>query len=355
MAQLTALPTAPQPLPHALSAPAQLDLAMEDIPALPAGRQVGFELGWDHARHGQAPAVEHLFSTSPLRQGWQAGQATFGRRTLKAGLHTQRWLQLRTHAWSRGRSFETTLLTPNYLQQLDTGHCPISRKALNEVPGHAQQRSLDRVRDDAGYAAGNLVMMSREANAAKGKRDWAALQAAAQSLRQGPIRAMGGLDAPAWQRLALLASFVTPLPHEEAATLPLHVLPPNRLRLFNPIQALQALVTRQFATPGWSQRLARLEALLPQEDLQADFNRFVLAFVPRVLQRQQLQTAHEIRWALEDAWAHELVQRRWSRFALRLSAVQAEQLVQRAAAKRLCPVHVQQHEAPAATEGWGLA
>lgn len=336
------------------AAPAQLDLAMYDAPVLPAGKQVGFELGWDHARHGLTPAVEHLFSASPLRQGWQAGQATFGRRTLKAGVHTQRWLQLRTHAWARGRSFEPTLLTPNYLQQLDTEYCPISRQPLNDIPGHACQRSLDRVRDDAGYAAGNLAMMSRQANAAKGQRDFAALMAAAKSLHQGPIHHMGGLDARAWQRLTLLSSFVTPLSHEEAAALPLHVLPPNRLRLFNPIQALQALVTRQFATPGWSQRLARLEALL-QADLQADFNRFVLAFVPRVLQKQQLQAPQDIRWALEDAWDHELVQRRWTRFALRLSAVQAEQLVQRAAAKRLCPVHVQQHEVPAATEGWGLA
>ena len=340
---------------HAAPTPAQLDLAMEDAPSLPAGKQVGFELGWDHARHGLTPAVEHLFSTSPLRQGWQAGQATFGRRTLKAGVHTQRWLQLRTHAWSRGRSFETTLLTPNYLQQLDIEHCPVSRLPLNDMPGHAQQRSLDRVRDDAGYAAGNLAMMSRQANAAKGPRDWNALKSAAQSLQQGPIREMGSLDAQAWQRLAVLVSFVTPLSHDEAAALPLHVLPPNRLRLFNPIQALQALVTRQFATPGWSQRLARLEALLPQADLRADFNRFVLAFVPRILQRQQLQAPQDIRWALEDAWSHELVQRRWSRFALRLSASQAEQLVQRAAAKRLCPVHVQQHDAPAATEGWGLS
>ncbi|MGM9516273.1 hypothetical protein ACS5PK_18630 [Roseateles sp. DB2] len=346
MAQLT--------VPNPRTAPAQLDLAMDDAPTLPAGKQVGFELGWDHARHGLTPAVEHLFSASPLRQGWQAGQATFGRRTLKAGAHTQRWLQLRTHAWARGRSFETTLLTPNYLQQLDTEHCPISRLPLNDVPGDPCQRSLDRVRDDAGYAAGNLAMMSRQANTAKGRRDLASLQAAAQSLQQGPIRHMGGLDASAWQRLALLSSFVTPLSHEEAATLPLHVLPPNRLRLFNPIQALQALVTRQFATAGWSQRLARLEALLPA-DQQADFNRFVLAFVPRVMQRQQLQAAHEIRWTLEDAWGHDLVQRRWTRFSLRLTAAQAEQLVQRAAAKRLCPVHVQQHENPAATEGWGLA
>jgi hypothetical protein len=46
--------------------------------------------------------------------------------------------------------------------------------------------------------------------------------------------------------------------------------------------------------------------------------------------------------------------KRWTRLALQLSAAQAEQLVQRAAAKQLCPVHVQRHAQPRATEGWAL-
>ena len=52
-----------------------------------------------------------------------------------------------------------------------------------------------------------------------------------------------------WSRLAVLMSFVTPLPHEQAARLPLLVLPPNRLRLLNPVQALQAVVTLSFTQP----------------------------------------------------------------------------------------------------------
>ena len=40
--------------------------------------------------------------------------------------------------------------------------------------------------------------------------------------------------------------------------------------------------------------------------------------------------------------------------ALRARAAQAEQLVQRAAAKHLCPVHVERHAQPRATEGWAL-
>lgn len=337
---------------HSAGIPAQIelgiapdDLQMPDLAPLPAGKRVGFELGWDYAHHGVTPPVEHLFSNSPLRQGWQAGQATFGRRTLKARPQTLLWLQLRTHAWTRGRHFETLLLTPNYLQQLDTDWCPITREALT-------QRSVDRVRDDAGYAAGNLAVMSPAANRAKAAHDWREASEIARSLAVGPFTHIAGLDSAPWQRIAVLCSFVTELPHEEAALIPLHVLPPNRLRLFNPIQALQALVTRQLATPGWSHRLARIEAMLPAEGLRADFNRFVLALVPRVLQRHGLVHAHEIRWALEDAWSDALVQKRWAKFALQMTAAQAETLVHKAVAKRLSPTRVQQHAH--GTEGWAL-
>lgn len=342
----------------ATAAPAQLDLGMDaPAPKTNSGSShnaLGFELGWDHARHGLTPPIQHLFPGSPLQQGWLAGQASFGRRTLKAGRHTQQWLQLRSHAWSRGRSFEGLQLTPHYLQQLDSVYCPITREALGAFGPEAHAATLDRVRDDAGYAAGNLALMSRRANAAKAGHDWASASELARSLEQGPFREIAGLDAARWQRIAVLCSYVTELPHEEAACIPMRVLPPNRLRLFNPIQALQALVTRQLATPGWSARLARLEALLPSEALRVDFNRFVLALAPRVLQAQQLIQPHEIRWALEDAWCNELVMKRWTRLALQLNAQQAEQLVQRAAAKRLSPVHVQQHGPELATEGWAL-
>lgn len=345
MAQLAAAVAATQ-----TSAPTQLELGMATTPETVSAHQtLGFELGWDYAHHGVAPPAEHLYALSPLRQGWQAGSATFGRRTLKAHRHTRLWLQLRSHAWARGRSFESVEVTPNYLQQIAAEHCPITRQLLNE-----SSQSIDRVRDDAGYAAGHLVMMSRAANAAKASHSWASATELAEGMAQGPFKRIAGLGVGEWQRIAVLCSFVTELPHEQAALIPLRLLPPNRLRLFNPIQALQALLTRQLGTPGWSQRLARIEALLPDAAVKADFNRFVLALAPRVLGSGELLLAHEIRWALEDAWGDTLVQRRWARFALQLSAAQAETLVQRAAAKRLSTVLVQRHPTLRATEGWAL-
>ncbi|MBW8845000.1 MAG: hypothetical protein JF607_08525 [Burkholderiales bacterium] len=321
----------------------QFDLDMDDAPApISAHERTGLALGRDYALHGITPPIAHLYPQSPLQRGWLAARGRPVR--TPASPQVELWLALRTHAWARGRSFEDIQLTPHHLAQLDTSHCPITRELLDD-----DSRSIDRVRDDAGYAAGNLAVMSRHANQAKGHRGHQALM----DMAAGPITRIGGLAEAEWERLAVLASFVTPLGHEEAARIPLHVLPPNRLRLFNPIQALQALVTRQLATPGWSARLARLEALLPTDTLRTDFNRFLLALAPRVLAAAELQDAHKIRWALEDAWALPLVQKRWTRFALQLTPEQAENLVERAAAKKLCPVHVQRHDD--ATDGWALA
>ena len=57
--------------------------------------------------------------------------------------------------------------------------------------------------------------------------------------------------------------------------------------------------------------------------------------------------------ALPPRVASSLVQKRWVRFALQLTPEQAEALVERAAAKKLSPVHVQRHDD--ATDGWALA
>jgi hypothetical protein len=328
----------------------QYELAIDAPATALAGshEQIGLALGRDHALFGQTPPIEHLYAQSPLQRGWMLTRQRL-HKPHAAHSHTALWLALRTHAWARGRHFEDIQLTPNYLQQLDADYCPITREPLT-----ASNRSIDRVRDDAGYAAGNLAQISRQANRAKGSRDHAALQALALSCEQGPITEMGGLGSAEWQRLAVLASFVTPLRHEQAAAIPMRVLPPNRLKLFNPIQALQALITRQMAKPGWSARLARLEALLPSDALRTDFNRFVLALAPRVLAIQELDTPEQIKWALEDAWAQPLVQKRWLRLALQLDAEQARQLVERAAAKKLATVTVQSHPQALATEGWAL-
>jgi hypothetical protein len=316
--------------------------------------RIGFELGWDYAHHRLAPPPPYACEPSTLRDGLLAGRAVFGVRTLAPTRHVRKWLQLRLHAWLRGRSVELVQVTPNYLRQIDVDHCPITRVALSSATLGASDASVDRVRNDAGYAAGNLAVMSTLANHAKaacGFRD--ALDMVRRIEAEG-LTQLGGLSAEQWSRVAVLCSFVEPLGHPEAGTLPLLVLPPNRLRLFNPVQSLQAFVSQQLLRPGWSRRVARFERLMPGKALQRDFGAFFIALLPRVLESGRPADNAQARWAIEDAWRAPLVRQCWGRFARQLDAALCESLLQRAVAEGLAAGLIVPMPDAHATEGWAL-
>lgn len=324
---------------------------------LSAHEHAGFELGWDYAHHDTVPPAPYAEEDSPLRHGWLAGRAAFGPRTLVANRHVRKWLQLRLHAWLRGRSVESVQVTPNYLQQIEVSHCPITRAPIGSPLLDTSDASVDRVRNDAGYAAGNLAMMSVKANHAKAAWGYPEAQAFARQIASGARDEIDGLDGAQWRRVATLCSFVQAMPHAEACELPMHLLPPNRLRLFNPVQALQAFVSRQFLKAGWSQRIGRFEALLPGADLQRDFKRFFISLLPRVIESGACgdkRGAAATRWAVEDAWDAPAVQQRWAHFARQLTAAQCELLLARATARGLGHGIVMAVPSHRATDGWNL-
>ena len=335
-------------------------------PASPAPltnhEHIGFELGWDHAHHGIAPPAPYAHEPSPIHNGWLAGTATFGERTLAPTAAVRQWLQLRLHAWLRGHCVELFEVTPQYLRQLTVTHCPITREPLDNACGDATHTSINRVRHDAGYAGGNLAMISPRAHLAKAAHGFAASVDIARRLEteaaRGPSPAplQDGLNAAQWGRLAVLCSYVEPLPHARACELPLLVLPPNRLRLFNPAQALQAFISQQLLSPGWSQRINRLETLLPSATVRRAFRSFFQTLLPRVLSAGRPADPQRARWAVEDAWGHALVMQRWVRFAALMSARQCESVVKRAAAEQLVPngLRIETLADATATEGWSL-
>jgi hypothetical protein len=334
-----------------------------------AHEHIGFELGWDYAHYRVTPPAPYAYERSPVRDGLLAGQAAFGSRTLAATRHLRKWLQLRLHAWLRGRSIELVQVTPNYLQQIDASHCPITRVELSSATLAATDASVDRVRNDAGYAAGNLAVMSTKANHAKAAFGFRDAQRFAQQIEAeeadargwktphdvtGKGSGMGNLSAAQWSRVAALCSFVEPLAHEEACTLPMLVLPPNRLRMFNPVQALQAFVSLQLLKPGWSQRISRFEDLLPGKALKRDFKSFFMVLLPRVIEAGRDGNMQHARWALEDSWRASLVQQCWTRFARQLTPSQCETLLARAAARRLATTAIESMPDASATDGWNL-
>jgi hypothetical protein len=354
---------------------AQAAFAFDDtaLPSPPAGRaeapsaahpadhdDAGFELGQDFARHGLLPPAEHLLPANPLRQGWEAGRRRFATRPLPATATVQQWLQLRLQAWMAGRAFEAVQVTPHYLAQIDTPRCPITRSALTRGAGAESDATITRVFKDAGYAAGNLAVLSQRAASALAELRWdeARLLSVLAEARQTGLGAGSaqGLRGAEWARLATLMSFVTPLPHALAATLPLRVLPPNRLRLLNPIQGLQALITRLLTHAGYAERSRRLAELIDGPTARQDYQLVFLSLLPRAWDGGRPGDEAELRERLEDAWRDPQLLRRWQRFARHFSAAQAEDLVQRAVAAGLAgkACQVQVHGQEQATEGWAL-
>ncbi|MCG3189194.1 MAG: hypothetical protein LKCHEGNO_01480 [Burkholderiaceae bacterium] len=314
----------------------------------------GFEIGWDHAHHRLTPPVDHLQHGSPVRHGWEAARIVFGPRTRQATPRVRKWLQLRLNAWQRGRTFDTLQVTPALLRRIDAPVCPIVRESLVHGTGGPLDASVDRVNNAAGYAAGNLAVMSVRANAAKASYAWDDAMRFVRQIEAGALGAIDGLDAGEWARLAVLMSYATPLPHAVAAAMPMRVLPPPRLRLLNAVQCLQALLTLQFTREGYTQRIAALAALMPCAHTQDALRGFMHTLLARRIAAGFGGDAVALRRTLEDVWADPLVLRRWQRLALSLTEAQCEQVVRAAMRRGLAGREARWLPRELAIEGWAL-
>jgi hypothetical protein len=315
---------------------------------------VGFELGWDYAHYASVPPPDHLHPMSPVRQGWEAGLANFGRRTLQPTRFARKWLQLRLNAWLRGRAFEGTQVNPAFLRLIDVAVCPVTREVLTHGTGELSDASVDRVFNDAAYAAGNLAVMSARANQAKSCYGVDDAMAFVRLIEVGKLAQIDGMSAVQWARIAVLTSFVTPMPHVKAAHLPLLVLPPHRLRVLSPVQALQVMLSLQFTRAGHPRRCAALAGLMPSSEARYAFNAFMHMLLARRLAAGRFTDALAERHALEDLWRDPLVNLRWQRLALRLTADECNRIGLAAAERGLAGKCVRWLAAESATDGWAL-
>ncbi len=323
------------------------------LPSVPAQADPGFEIGWDFAHYRLVPPVEQLLPGNPVRDGWEAGQVVFGMRTLRATPHVKKWLQLRLGAWMRGKAFELVQVPPNFLERIEVEVCPITGLALTRGTGAHTDASVDRVNNQAGYAAGNLAVMSVRANRAKSAYDWRDAAAFVRQIETGQLGEIDGLNSREWARLAALMSYCTPLSHAEAANLPLLVLPPPRLRVLNPVQAVQAGLTLCFARTDRAPKHDALVRIFPA-GVQFEARSFMTTLLARRIAAGPLATPAQLRAVLEAAWCEPLIVRRWQRVALRMTPACCETVAAAlpAAAAGLAPMRYLSLEQ--ATEGWAL-
>ena len=329
--------------------------------ALPTGFEAeGFRIGWEHARYLTTPPADHLHAGHPVRQGWEAGRVAFAGRTLAATRAARLWLALRLQAWLRGRDFEEFMVTPRYVAQMDVRVCPVTQVALTcSSAGHdsASDAVLMPLCERAACAAGNLAVVSSlaaQARAALGPQDMADVL---RRLAAGEAESVAGLDLAAWRRLQALTSLATPLSHAQAAAQPLHVLPPPRVHLLNPVQALQTLLTLVFTAPGYARQLTGLGTLMPHAQARRAYYLFMNAMLARRLSARGAAPREQLRKTMEQAWSHPLVQQRWLALALTLTPAQADRVarlaIQRGGVGSEGTAWRWMDNA-AATQGWGL-
>jgi hypothetical protein len=136
--------------------------------------------------------------------------------------------------------------------------------------------------------------------------------------------------------------------------LPLHVLPPPRLRVLSPVQALQVALTLALARPAAARQLSRLASLAVGSDLRDALRVFVLTLAARGPVDRESPDRLARRQALEDLWADPLVARRWQRLAGRLDDREAHRLLCLARQQHLLGTGWRLMDRDAAVDGWGL-
>ena len=323
----------------------------------------GFRIGWEHARHLTTPPADHLHAGHPVRQGWDAGRAAFAGRTLAPSRAARLWLDLRLQAWLRGCPFDELLVTPGYVARIDVDLCPVTRVMLSHGPvgvGSATDAVLMPLNERAACAAGNLAVVSRQVAQARGMLSLQEVAQIVQHLATGEAQAVAGLDLPAWRRLHSLISLATPQAHAQLASHALHLLPPPRVRLLNPAQALQTLLTLVFTGPGYARQLTDVGALMPHAQARRAYFLFMNAMLARRLSARGGVPTEQVRAAMERAWSHPLVLRRWQALAQALTPAQTEQVVRRVVQRAHLGASSPQGgrwrwlDEAAATEGWAL-
>lgn len=218
-----------------------------------AGRALGHDLHQlsqiPRQPHWPAAVLEGFDAAAHLAHPFAPHGARLGRR--HADRFTAKWLQLRLNAWRRHRAVAPDV-TPGLLRELDVTHCPVTRERLTHGALQDSDASVDRLNNDAAYAASNLAVMSVRANRAKGSLNFAQVLARAES-----ATATDGLTPTEWLRLAalMLGPAHATCPHE-APALPLCApLPVHAVRLA--LQQVQRLFTAHCQRPAGKNRLLR--------------------------------------------------------------------------------------------------
>jgi hypothetical protein len=151
--------------------------------------KTGYAIGQDWAFYHQ-PLPDG--ADAAIYRGHQDSKARSRGREIDR--YTKKWLQLRYHAYFRERTVSDSV-TPDLLRVLDLKFCRITQVDLTHGTQLDSDWSVERLCNDAGYAWGNLTIISRKANESRGSMSFDDIIKASQS-----TRVTNGLKQIEWMR-----------------------------------------------------------------------------------------------------------------------------------------------------------
>lgn len=279
---------------------------------------MAYDIGWAFAQHG-VPLEREARNRNPnLALGWDDGRERFRGRARGADAFVRKWLRLRLNALGRGRVIHESV-TPDFLRAIAPTCCPITREALDYSgdPARYDKRSnwsVDRLDNESGYIAGNLVIMSAVANSAKATMDYArAYRVSLQALKK-PGLLIEGLDGMQWARLvSMMASQLPTERWRELDGMPMVGVLPSGVYARNALVALQLELTHLPRTLARPQGVKLWAAHFQNKRLHKLAVAMADAYYLSLAGQQHQHPTKRTGWLLEDAWFNAVVIGCWQK------------------------------------------
>jgi hypothetical protein len=263
--------------------------------------QQSFDLGWDSAIFGVDVPQD---ANKTFCDGYRAFRSEKNKTSRVPDRYIRKWLQIRYGALRRGKQFASDV-TPTYIEQITpaSGLCPVTNLPFTYSQEQPTDWSVDRANNARGYVRGNILIISRGTNAAKGNRSIDEIRLLASG-----VGVSDGLTPAQWARLAQLVEPAFGDDGEDVRPIPVLVGQPIALGMpVSPLASLQVRLS-QMAIAGWdrarraamSQSIARTQVFVCRTKEQRR------AFVR--LAREVLRRSKSI-CSYTEIWATERVQR----------------------------------------------
>jgi hypothetical protein len=157
--------------------------------------KLGYVIGLDWAYYRQ-PLPDN--ADAAIYRGYESNTAHPSGRS-EIDRFTKKWLQLRYHAYLRKRTVSDDV-TPELIRAIDVSFCQVTEIDLTHGFQIDSDWSVERLCNEAGYAWGNLAIISKKANEIRSSMSYEEICNASDAKRS-----FNGLTNIEWERYRCLA------------------------------------------------------------------------------------------------------------------------------------------------------